>query len=444
MKTPLNLCRVVAVFAFIWIFAQIFPCFAAQDDWQTEAAKRIEQHRKSDLTICITQSDGKPIPGAKVELKMVRHRFLFGCNIFKWGRCSTEAENAEYSRKYAELFNFATLGFYWWDFESEMDRPKYAYAGRVATWCNENGIRAKGHPLAWNYVDPAWAKNIDGKELYRRQMDRVKLCTDNFKGKIDTWDVINEVVQWDREDCVKQSPRLTDLMREHGSIDYAKSCFLQARAGNPNATLLINDYMHHQDYADLVAKLVDAQGKPLYDVIGIQSHMHSNVWDNKEIWETCERFAKFGKPLHFTELTVLSTLQKFNWTDWNVATSEEGEAKQRDEVVRIYTMLFSHPSVEAITWWDFSDQGAWMEAPSGLLRKDMSNKPAYDALLQLIKKDWATNETLTTDAKGEVSLRAFQGVYTVKITYPDGSTIPEGTVQLSVEKEKMRFEFKKE
>lgn len=160
-------------------------------------------------------------------------------------------------------------------------------------------------------------------------------------------------MQWNCESCLKQLPRFSGLMRKYEPIEYAKSCFRRARTGNSQATLLINDYMHHQEYADLIAKLVDAGDKPLYDVIGIQSHMHSGTWSNSAIWETCERFAKFGKPLHFTELTILSAAQKFNWGDSDFPTTEAWEAKQGDEVVRIYTMLFSHPSVEAVTWWGF-------------------------------------------------------------------------------------------
>ncbi|MCD6507549.1 hypothetical protein J7M22_13115 [Candidatus Poribacteria bacterium] len=48
-------------------------------------------------------------------------------------------------------------------------------------------------------------------------------------------------------------------------------------------------------------------------------------------------------------------------------------------------MLFSHPSVEAITWWDFSDRGAWQGTAAGFLRKDMSPKPAYERLTELVK-----------------------------------------------------------
>jgi hypothetical protein len=88
-------------------------------------------------------------------------------------------------------------------------------------------------------------------------------------------------------------------------------------------------------------------------------------------------------------------------------------------------MLFSHPSVEAITWWDFSDHGAWQNAPAGFLRKDMSPKPAYDALLEQIKTHWTTNVKLKTDEKGIASTRAFRGNYTVRV----GDTVTPHTVK---------------
>ena len=75
-------------------------------------------------------------------------------------------------------------------------------------------------------------------------------------------------------------------------------------------------------------------------------------------------------------------------------------------------MLFSHPAVEAITWWDFADLGSWQGAPAGLVRKDMTPKPAYEALTRLIKGKWWTGEAkLTTDAAGKVRFRGYLGAY---------------------------------
>jgi hypothetical protein len=85
-------------------------------------------------------------------------------------------------------------------------------------------------------------------------------------------------------------------------------------------------------------------------------------------------------------------------------------------VERFYTVLFSHPAVEAITWWDLSDQGAWQRAPAGLLRRDMTPKPAYEVLHRLIKGDWWTRTAVTTGPDGRARLRGFFGEYRAVFT----------------------------
>jgi len=408
------------------------------DGPQMEAEKRIDSYRKQDVALTVLH-DGKPVEGAIVKIEMTRHEFLFGCNIFMWGNCDTAEQNEQYQTQFADVFNFATIGFYSWSFEPVQGKRQYERIGRVLDWCEKNNIRAKGHPLAWNFMDPSWAKNLSENELYHWQLEYVLQCPQHYCGRINTWDVINEVVHWDRDDCWQQAPKLTALMKSHGAIEYAKTCFREARKGNPDAMLLINDYMSGAEYAALIEQLTDENGKPLYDTIGQQSHMHTDLWNNERIWTTCERFAKFKSPIHFTELTILSSSDKFHWgQSGGLPTTPEGEQKQAEEIVRVYTMLFSHPSVEAITWWDLSDQGAWMNVPAGLLRKDMTPKPAYEALRKLVRETWATHEILKTDAKGKTSFRAFRGEYNVTVTLPDGK---ERLFPATVDRNENRLEF---
>jgi hypothetical protein len=160
----------------------------------------------------------------------------------------------------------------------------------------------------------------------------------------------------------------------------------------------------------------------LYDVIGIQSHMHGGTWTSERLWDVCQRFARFGAPLHFTELTILSgergRQSARRVRDW--ATNDEREQWQETEVARVYTMLFSHPAVEAITWWDFSDRRAWQGAPAGLVRKDMSPKPAYQRLMQLVRRQWWTRTAGRTDAAGEFPFRGFLGQYRITVTGSPG------------------------
>src|SRR5690606_35238608 len=143
-------------------------------------------------------------------------------------------------------------------------------------------------------------------------------------------------------------------------------------------------------------------------------------WGAERTLSILERFERFNLPIHFTETTIVSgdlmppeivDLNDYQVSEWN--TTPEGEERQAEEVVTHYKTLFSRPLVEALTWWDFSD-GAWLNAPSGLLRKDQSPKPAYDELLKLVKGEWWLKPTrMTTNANGELTFTGFLGEYAV-------------------------------
>jgi GH35 family endo-1,4-beta-xylanase len=284
-------------------------------------------------------------------------------------------------------------------------------------WCRRNDVVAKGHPLAWNFVDPPWLPR-DWDEAMKLQLERVGKIVSRFQGEIRYWDVVNEATEYDRPETAERAPVLTGAIRRLGVEEYLLAAFRLARITDPDALLIINDYRTGEDFArKVLERLLDPDGKPVYDVIGIQSHQHSGAWSVEKTWEVCERFARFGKPLHFTEVTFLSgepgwELRK-KTPDFDWRSTPEGESRQAQEVARFYTVLFSHPAVEAITWWDFSDQGAWQGAPAGLLRDDMSPKPAYEVLKKLIKDQWWTRAEVALHAGATAQFRGFFGDYRV-------------------------------
>jgi GH35 family endo-1,4-beta-xylanase len=397
---------------------------ASQEAWQQEAQARIERHRQADAEIIVVDDAGQPVAGAEVHVAQTRHRFLFGCNFFQFGRLEPESDEESYRRQFAELFNFATLAFYWPTYEPRRGEPRHAYTEEVARWCREHGIQTKGHPLAWNYFEPRWLPD-DLQAVRTLQMERIEDCVSRFRGLIDIWDVVNEATHYEREELQQRAPKLTQLWTEVGRVPFVDECFRHARAAHPQATLLINDYRVDPAYADLITALEQAAGARPYDVIGLQSHMHGDVWDNARLWDVCERFARFGVPLHFTELTVVSGAK-----GWELAqrgqpwlSTPEGEEAQARDVERIYTMLFSHPAVAAVTWWDFTDRHAWQRAPAGLLRQDLTPKPACTALLKLIKDRWWTRVQTATDTEGKARFRGFLGDYTVTVRLASGREI---------------------
>ncbi|MGQ9605661.1 MAG: endo-1,4-beta-xylanase [Thermogutta sp.] len=409
--------------------ATVFARSAAAEkpDWLADAEKRIEASRKGDFEVTVLDAEGRPVAGAKVVSEQVRHDFLFGCNVFQWGRIADSELQEAYLRRFAELLNYATAPFYWPNYEPEQGKPSHDYTERLARWCKEHGIVVKGHPLAWNFADPRWLPD-DPQTAFRLQLDRITDCVSRFRGLIDRWDVVNEATHFDREEFFRRAPKMTRMWSEIGQVEFARQCFLAARAANPEAVLLINDYRTDPAYANFIERLVDDQGKRLYDAIGIQSHMHSGVWSNEQIRTICERFAKFGVPIHFTETTIVSGSPGWERPrPW--PTTPEGEEQQAREVVRFYTMLFAEPAVEAITWWDFSDYHAWQGAPAGLIRADMSPKPAYEALLRLVKDEWWSRGEYESDANGKVRGRVFFGEHRFSVELADGRRT-EASVQV--------------
>lgn len=141
--------------------------------------------------------------------------------------------------------------------------------------------------------------------------------------------------------------------------------------------------------------------------------MIGSEWPLQKVWDTAETFARLKRPLHFSEVTVLSDDPRADHSRaW--PTTPEGEQRQADYVEKFYTLLFSHPAVEGIGWWNFVD-GDWDRNPGGLLRSDLSAKPAYDRLLALIRRKWHTEVMLKTGRDGAAASRGFAGRYHITV-----------------------------
>ena len=387
-------------------------------------AARIEKYRKGFLTVSVRDAQGKPVRGVMVKITQTRHAFLFGCNFFGLDPASTSPDQIAYRNEFGALFNYATLPFYWGSFESSQGRPDYAHLETMARYCVAHGITPKGHPLVWHEVWPGWAPK-DPESAIPLLKARVSDLIPRYKETVHYWDVLNEA-----NGAAGQQPPNGESrwIQRDGPAPVVETALGWARAagrGIPE-TFLYNDYETGPSNVALLTAL-QKDGR-LPDAVGIQSHMHSGTWPEIKLWQVCERFAVFGKPIHFTETTVISGPSRdYSYTapnpGWNTTT--EDEAKQAAYVSRFYTLLFSHPSVRAITWWDFSDSNSWMGAPSGLIRKDMSPKPAYTQLRNLIHKQWWTNAGGRTSEQGTYTGRVFYGDYLVTVTGKSGRTVTQ-------------------
>ena len=346
-------------------------------------------------------------------------------SLIHWERSSIALANGELSgaakaqaekhhEQFIAVFNQVTLPFYWAGFEPVQGQPQTNRLLNAARWFKDQGCAVKGHPLCWQTVCAPWLLPMSNADILAAQLARIRREVSDFAGVIDIWDVVNEAVIMPVYE--KYENAVSRVCQELGRIELIRQTFEAARETNPKATLLLNDFDTSSAYDILIEGCLRV-GVPI-DVIGIQSHMHKGHWGYEKTMRVLDHFERFHLPIHFTENSLLSghlvppeigDLQDYQIADW--PSTSEGEARQLEQVTAHYKTLFAHPSVEAITWWDMSD-GAWLNAPAGLLRRDQSAKPAYEALKKLIKGEWWFSPTkLTTDAQGQFRFTGFLGDY---------------------------------
>ncbi len=388
-------------------------------------------HRKGTARLVLKNPDGTPKAGREVQVRMTRHKFLFGCTEFSAhplannelaGREKELAE--ERFRHFFEVFNASTLSFYWGRFEPVQGKPDTLRTRRTAEWFRERGVTLKGHPLCWHTVCAPWLLEMSNRDILTTQINRIRRDVNDFAGLVDMWDVINEVVIMPFFD--KYDNAITRICKDLGRIRLVREVFGAAKRANPNATLLLNDFWTDEAYDILIDGCLEA-GVPI-DVIGIQSHMHQGYWGVEKTQEILERYGRFRLPIHFTENTLVSgqimpphivDLNDYQVDEW--PSTPEGLERQAREVETHYRTLFANPLVESVTWWGLLD-GGWLKAPSGLLTVDSQPKPAYDALYNLVRKEWWTpDQTLVADADGAVTVSGFLGDYEAVC---DGQAIP--------------------
>ncbi|MBC7292353.1 MAG: endo-1,4-beta-xylanase [Actinotalea sp.] len=394
--------------------------------------------------------DGAPLPHAEVTVEQVRPALAIGnigFDLIPLANGETELDPAEVEtfggasveqlehlgELFVQVFDTATLPFYWGRFEPVRGRPDTERLRRTARWFADRGVRLKGHPLVWHTVTAPWLRDLPTDEVERVQRERIRRDVGDFRGLVDTWDAINEAVIMPVFD--KEENGITRLCRERGRIATVRMAFEEARAANPDATLLLNDFDMSTAYECLLEGVLAAGVQ--VDVLGLQSHMHQGYWGEEKTHAVLERFSRYGLPIHMTESTLLSGelmpphIEDLN--DWQVdhwPSTPQGEERQADEVVRHYRTLASHPAVEAITYWGITDDGAWLGAPAGLVRADGTPKPAFEALRDLVRRDWwLPPTTARTDDAGRLTVGAWAGEYRVTARGATTDVALDGTPQ---------------
>lgn len=313
-----------------------------------------------------------------------RPDFLFGGNFFGYPQYGEE-----YSNHFQKLFNLATVPFYWASFEPQQGQPKFTKIEQKINWLEKHQIIPKGHPLVWFHSAgiPPWIQDKSYQEIKTLTFQRIKEITAYYRSKIPYYDIINEPhgISWANQlnYTLEQFLELSQIAAE------------ASRQGDPEIIRIINNcclwaenvpYDQPPQYSPYQYLKACLEAEIPFEIIGLQLYYPDQ--DMFEINRLLERFSQLGKPIHITELGVSSATEidetAFLKEPTGLWHKPWNEMIQADWIEQFYTICYSKSYIKAISWWDLIDGQFWPHG--GLLRRDLTPKPAFYRLQSLIKK----------------------------------------------------------
>lgn len=165
-----------------------------------------------------------------------------------------------------------------------------------------------GHTLVWHNQTPAWFfENSTGApnsppEQIERMRAHIEAVAGRYKGRVDAWDVVNEVIDNDG------SYRPTTWVKGVGSGDeLVKAAFRFAAQYAPDAELYYNDFNAwrpaKRDGIVRMVKMLKAEGIRI-DGVGMQGHWGLNYPKTEDIEAAIDAYAALGVKVMITELDV--------------------------------------------------------------------------------------------------------------------------------------------
>lgn len=271
----------------------------------------------------------------------------------------------------------------------------------------KNHMFIVGHNLVWHNQVPAWVFRddkgdlLDRDALLARMRDHIHTVVGRYKGKIQSWDVVNEALNEDG--TMRQS-----LWEKIIGDDYIARAFQYAHEADPQAQLTYNDYnleneAKRKGAIALVTKL-KAEGVPITSV-GLQGH-DSLTWPAVDQMDAAiSDFARLGVKVAISELDidVLPPATRRQTADVTVSIQQNAAlnpyvnglpASVQQQLAKRYAELFGvflkhRDVINRVTFWGVTDGDSWRNdwpvrgRTSYPLLFDRAGqpKPAFDAVI---------------------------------------------------------------
>jgi endo-1,4-beta-xylanase len=270
----------------------------------------------------------------------------------------------------------------------------FAPADAIVDFAAANGIAMRGHTLLWYYKTPRWFRELPDAATAEREMLRhIAAVAGRYRGRMLIWDVVNEPVEpaHGRADGLRGA-----IFAEKVGAHYLDLAFHAARAADPTARLLLNEYgVEYDSPADDTKRRVilrhlerlKRDGVPV-EIFGVQGHLEigAKPFSAKKLRDFVAAVADLGIEIAVTELDV-------------VDAAAPGDIARRDRMVadeyrRFLETMLDEKAVRTVFTWGLSDRHSWIvrrESGENTWRTDgMAPRPLpFDAALAP-KPAWAS------------------------------------------------------
>ncbi|SDY46750.1 endo-1,4-beta-xylanase [Micromonospora pattaloongensis] len=251
--------------------------------------------------------------------------------------------------------------------EPQQNNFTFSNADRIVNHATSRGWKVRGHTLAWHSQQPGWMQSMSGTTLRNAMLNHVTRVATYYRGKIYSWDVVNEAFA----DGDSGARRDSNLQRTGN--DWIEAAFRAADAADPNAKLCYNDYntdnwtwAKTQAVYNMVRDFKQ-RGVPI-DCVGFQSHFNANSPYNSNYRTTLSSFAALGVDVQITELDI-----------------EGSGTTQANTYRNVVNDCLAVARCNGITVWGVRDCDSWRSSGTPLLFECNGNKKAaYNSTLDAL------------------------------------------------------------
>ena len=272
----------------------------------------------------------------------------------------------------------------------------------------KNNMFVHGHTLIWHSQLAPWFRaKEDSLEMTIAMRNHIKTIVSHYKGKINSWDVVNEALN---EDGTLRKSVFFNTIGE----DYLAMSFKLASETDPNVDLYYNDYNltnteKRQGAIRLIKKIQD-QGVKI-DGVGMQGHWHLDRPSLEVIEQSILDYADLGIKVAITELDIsvlpdpwglqgAEISQRFENNDkmnpYAKTLPDSVQIKLANRYKDIFKLFLKHQDkISRVTFWGISDKQTWLNnfPIKGrtnyplLFDRELKPKKAFHSLIELIEEN---------------------------------------------------------